>query len=77
MTHETTWHDAVKRAIAEECRAAYLQANTPRDGARRRKHVPYSVPELARAMVDALNNDDEHDGKRLLLIWRTGALSLI
>ena len=77
MTHETTWHDAVKRAIAEECRAAYLQANTTRDGAGRRKHVPYSVPKLARAMVDALNNDDEHEGKRLLLIWRTGALSLI
>ena len=74
---ETTWHDAVKRAIAEQCRAAYLQANTPRDGARRRKHVPYSVPELARAMVSALDNDDEHEGKRLLLIWRTGALSLI
>lgn len=74
---QTTWHDVVKRAIAEQCRAAYLQANTARDGARRRKHVPYSVPDLARAMVAALDHDDEHEGKRLLLIWRTGALSLV
>jgi hypothetical protein len=72
----TTWHDVVKRAIAEQCRAAYLQANTARNGALRRKHMPYSVPDLARAMIAALDNNDEYEGKRLLLIWRTNAFSL-
>lgn len=72
-----TWHDAVNAAIAEECAAAYRMANTTRDGRKRRTHVPYHVPEIARAMVVALNRDDEHEGKRLLLIWRAGAMSLI
>lgn len=72
-----TWHDAVKAVIAEECAAAYRMANTTRDGRKRRTHVPYNVPEIARAMIEALDREDEHEGKRLLLIWRTGALSLI
>lgn len=66
------WQDRVKDAIAEQCRDAYKRANNGR-----KRHVAYSVPELAKAMVDALNRDDETEGKRLLLLWRTGALSLI
>jgi hypothetical protein len=72
-----TWHDAVKAVIAEQCAEAYRMTNTTQNGGRRRRHVPYHVPPLAKAMVDALNRDDEHEGKRLLLIYRTGALSLI
>ena len=72
-----TWHDAVKAVIAEECAAAHRKANMTRDGRKRRKHVPYHVPEIARAMVESLNRDDEYEAKRLLLIWRAGALSLI
>jgi hypothetical protein len=72
-----TWHDAVKAVIAEQCAEAYRMTNTTRDGKYRRRHVPYSVPPLAQAMVRALDRDDEHEGKRLLLLYRTGALSLI
>jgi hypothetical protein len=72
-----TWHHAVKAVIAEQCAEAYRAANTTQNGGRRRRHVPYHVPLLAKAMVDALDRDDEHEGKRLLLIYRTGALSLI
>jgi hypothetical protein len=72
-----TWHHALKRAIGEQCTQAYRQANIKSDGTMRRKHVPYPVPELARAMVNALDRDDEHEAKRLLLIYRTGALSLV
>lgn len=72
-----TWHHALKRAIGEQCMQAYRQANIKSDGTARREHVPYCVPELAQAMVDALNCDDEHEAKRLLLIYRTGALSLV
>jgi hypothetical protein len=69
------WQDKVKEAIAAQCLAAYRAANPKiRNG---QKAKPYHVPELARAMVDALNRDDEHESKRLLVIYRTGALSLI
>jgi hypothetical protein len=72
-----TWHHALKRAIGEQCTQAYRQANIKSDGTTRRKHVPYPVPDLARAMINALDRDDEHEAKRLLLIYRTGALSLV
>jgi len=71
------WHHAVKRAIGEQCMQAYRQANTKSDGTMRRKHVPYPVPDLAQAMVAALDRDNEEEAKRLLLIYRTGALSLV
>lgn len=65
------WHDKVKEAIAEQCETARKEAR-----GNRKRHVPYCVPELARAMVQALNSDDESEGKRLLLLYRTGAISL-
>ena len=66
------WQDKINEAIAEQCHAAMRQAR-----GKRKTHVQYRVPELAAAMVQALNQDDETEGKRLLLIYRTGALSLI
>lgn len=69
------WQDNVKAAIAAQCLSAYRAANPRiRHG---QKAKPYCVPELARAMVESLNRDDEQDGKRLLLLYRTGALSLV
>ena len=65
------WQDKVKESIAAQCEQARLQAR-----GKRKFHVPYSVPELARAMLQALNEDNETEGKRLLLLYRTGALSL-
>ena len=69
------WQDKVKEAIAAQCLEAYRAANPKIRHGQRAK--PYQVPDLARAMVDSLNNDDEQEGKRLLVIYRTGALSLI
>lgn len=67
------WQDNVKKSIAAQCLAAWRAAgNAPG-----RRHKPYRVPDLAAAMVDDLNRDDEAEGKRLPLIYRTGALSLI
>ena len=71
------WQDKVKEAIAAQCMAAYMEANTARIKRGKSGHVPYCVPELAEAMLGALNRDDEHEGKRLLLIYRTGSVSLI
>lgn len=68
------WQDKVGEAVAAQCRDAWRAANPKSDGHGKQK--PYAVPELARAMVESLNADDEAEGKRLLLIYRTGALSL-
>ena len=69
------WQDKVKESIAAQCLAEYRAANPKiRHG---QKAKPYRVPDLARAMVTALDSDDEKEGKRLLLIYRTGALSLV
>ena len=65
------WQDKAKEAIAEQCETARKEAR-----GNRKRHVSYRVPELARAMVQALNADDEKEGKRLLLLHRTGAISL-
>lgn len=67
-----SWQDKVKESIAAQCLAAYEQANKGK-----RRHVAYRVPDLAAAMVAALNSDDETEGKRLLFIGRIGAESLI
>ncbi len=66
------WQDKVKEAIAAQCLAAYRAAN-----AGKKRHAPYRVPDLAGAMVESLNRDDEGEGKRLLVIYRTGSHSLI
>lgn len=66
------WQDKVKESIAAQCEESRLAAR-----GKRKTHVPYRVPDLARAMIDALNRDDEYEAKRLLLIYRTGALSLV
>lgn len=67
------WQDNVKAAISKEASAAWAAAGN-RLG---RKHIPYRISELGEAMVKALNDDDEEEGKRLLLLWRTGARSLV
>ena len=69
------WQDKINEAIAEQCLMAYREANPKIKHGQKAK--PYRVPELAAAMVQALNQDDETEGKRLLLIYRTGAVSLI
>ena len=68
-----SWRHNVERAIAAQCLESYRAAgNKPG-----KRHKPYRVPELAGAMVAALDSDDEYEGKRLLLLYRTGALSLV
>lgn len=68
-----SWEAKTKELIAEQCLAAWREVNPPS----RKRHKPYRVPELARAMVKALDANDEHEAKRLMIIYRTGAVSLI
>lgn len=71
------WQDNVKKVIAEDCRQAYLEAQTDKRGKRYKTRRPYTIPAISLALVDALNKDDESEAKRLLLIRRTGCFSLI
>lgn len=71
------WQDNAKKAIAEDCKQAYLTAQLNKKGQKYKKRRPYIVPEISRALVNALNNNDEAEAKRLLLIRRTGSVSLI
>ena len=66
-----SWQNKIKDAIAAQCETARKDAR-----GNRKRHVPYRVPELAQAMVAALNANDEAEGKRLLLLYRTGTISL-
>ena len=71
------WQDSVEKAISEDCKQAYLKAQTDKRGEKYKKYHPYIIPEISRALVNTLNNDDEVEAKRLLLIRRTGGFSLI
>lgn len=61
------WIVKANRIIAALCRESYLAANRLPNGKMRKRHVPYTIPESARALVDALNRDDEYEAKRLML----------
>ncbi len=65
------WRGKVERAIAAMCLASYKQANTSKDGTKKRKHVPYAVPEAARRLVDCLGMHDqcaaEHEAKSVMM----------
>lgn len=62
-----SWETRVKRVIYQLCREAYLKANTSKSGSRYKKHIPYSIPETARNLIDALDRGDEETAKALML----------
>lgn len=74
---EVTWRHKAQRLIAQYSLASYREANVLPNGRKRRRHVPYSIPEIARALVAALNRDDELEAKRLFMVEATGAWSLV
>jgi hypothetical protein len=67
------WQENLKRMIAAQAKAAYKKAN-PKKGA---KYVPYVMPEIAVAMTECLNRDDEYEAKRLMGLYRRGCVSLL
>jgi len=71
------WRNKCHAIIAQECLAAYRAVNILPNGRIRKRHVPYSTPALAEALVSALDKDDEHEAKRLFLLHDLGATSLI
>lgn len=61
------WEEKAHRRIAAMCLAAFHQANTTRNGTRRRRTQPYSVPALAQTLVTVLGRQDEEGAKRIFL----------
>jgi len=72
-----TWHNKAHEIIARHSLQSYQQANILPNGKARKRHVPYSIPEIATAMVAALNSDNEHEAKRLFQVEAVGAWTLI
>ena len=72
-----SWRDKANAMVAAECLASYRAANILPNGRLRKRHVPYRVPELSEALIQALNANNEHEVKRLFLVADLGAWSLI
>lgn len=64
------WRDKAERLIGTLSQQAYHDANAPKHGRLwRKRHVPYSVPQLAKDLVECLNTNDEHRAKALFLSY--------
>jgi hypothetical protein len=61
-----TWQDKANLVIYGLCSQSYRQANY-RDGKPLKHHVPYSVPQEAKDLIDCLNNNDEAGAKAMFL----------
>lgn len=67
-----TWQDKANLIISEMCYQSYSAANILPSGKKRKKHVPYSVPSVARKLVDALGKQDEDTAKNIFILLASG-----
>jgi hypothetical protein len=58
------WQEKAHRLIYNLCRTSYIQANK-----KNKKHIPYSIPELAKELIDCLNTEDEVRAKDIFLSY--------
>ena len=63
----TPWRNKAHKIINSLCRQSYLKENQLNNGKLRKKHVPYSVPEEAKELIDCLNRNDEEKAKEMFL----------
>jgi hypothetical protein len=64
------WRDKAERIIGTLSQQAYHDANAPKHGRPwRKRHVPYSIPQLAKDLVECLNTNDEERAKALFLSY--------
>lgn len=75
--HEETtmkpWERKAHAIIARLSMDAWRTANTLANGRRRKRHVPYTVPDIVRQLVDALGRADEATAKAIFLMLLEGA----
>lgn len=63
------WQEKANRLIYNSAKASFLQANTKPNGELYRRHVPYTVPQIACDLIDCLNRDDEEMAKAIFLSY--------
>lgn len=71
------WEIAANRMIAIACFAEYVQANYFKNGERRKRYVPYIVPEWVKPLTNAIGEGDEVEAKRIMMLVRQGCLTMI
>lgn len=71
------WYRTAERLDNDICLDAFEKANRLPNGRLRKRHVPYSVPEYRQALRDAYQSMDELETKRIMMLIRSGCVSLI
>lgn len=61
------WRNMARYFIGEMCYSSWRKSNIMKNGKRRMRHVPYSVPDLAADLVECLDKNDEHKAKAIFL----------
>ena len=64
---EAAWRNKANVLIGALCFESYRAANTTLGGKVRKRRVPYSVPELAKDLIECLNTNDEEQAKAIFL----------
>lgn len=67
VVRQSTWHDKARLLIGRLSYAAFCQANKLPDGTFRKRHVPYTLPEVVHDLVTCLNTNDEERAKSIFL----------
>lgn len=62
---DAPWRQKAHRVIAALSKESYEQMNRRPEGGRYKRHRPYSVPETAQKLIDALNRNDEAAAKAI------------
>ena len=65
--NDVSWREKAKRIIAELSRQSYDQAQRLSGGGKAKRHRPYSIPEAAQRLVEALDRNDEEAAKAIFL----------
>jgi hypothetical protein len=68
-TGDAPWRIKADRLIFKLSQQSSRQAQRSPRGARYKRHHQYSVPDLARQLVECLNTNDEHRAKALFLSY--------
>lgn len=59
------WRTKAENVIAALSLEAYRAANVKANGTKRKKHVPYTIPEDAQTLANCLKTNDEETAKAI------------
>lgn len=61
------WRKKAHREIGKLCLTSYKQSNQKKDGTYQKRHVSYSVPQLAEELIQCLNTNNELRAKQIFV----------